>query len=89
MKVGSKAKNEKYMREDGSKRRGKRANRRRKRRMKKGKREERYILTIFSTCASSFSGQSAATFFGTDECVRDVKQPAIVVYQQQVAFSRR
>jgi hypothetical protein len=77
------------MREDGSKRRRKRAKRRRNSRMKEGRKEEKYIPNIFSTCASTFSEQSVAAFIRADECVRDVKQPAIDVYQQQVAFSRR
>jgi hypothetical protein len=56
--------------------------------MEKGRKEERYILKIFSTCASTFSDQAADAFIRADECIRDVKQPAIDVYQQQVAFSR-
>jgi len=76
------------MREDGSKRRGKSTKRRRNRRMKKRRKEESYILNIFSTCASTFSKESAAAFIRADECARDVKQPAIDVYQQQAAFTR-
>jgi len=64
------------------------AKRRRYRRMKKGRKEESYILNIFNTWASTFSEESAATFIRADECASDVKQPAIDVYQQQVAFSR-
>jgi hypothetical protein len=56
--------------------------------MKKGRKEEKYILKIFSTCASTFSVQAAAAFIRADECIRVVKQPAIDVYQQQVTFSR-